>query len=141
MYMDLTNIIQDQCQAWCFMAIIKYVIQEKQSCSKHIKGYYDGGQLRDFIYVKDLCTIVMFFIEHEEINGLFNVGTGKARSFCDLAKTIFKSMNANENIEYIDMPNHLQSQYQYYTQAEIKKSESMAITSRFIPQKAGQKIV
>ena len=75
----------------------------------------------------------MFFIEHEEINGLFNVGTGKARSFCDLAKTIFKSMNANENIEYIDMPNHLQSQYQYYTQAEIKKSESMAITSRFIP--------
>ena len=81
--------------------------------------YTDGEQLRDFIYVKDAVEMTLFFYDHPQISGLFNIGTGKARSWNDLVKAVFAAMNKNPNIEYIEMPESLRDQYQYFTEADI----------------------
>jgi len=83
--------------------------------------YADGQQLRDFIYVKDAIDMTLFFLDNPKIAGLFNIGTGKARSWNDLVKAVFAAMGKKPNIEYIDMPQSLRSQYQYYTCAEMTK--------------------
>lgn len=84
-------------------------------------NYKDGEQLRDFIYVKDAVEVTLFFLENPHIKGIFNVGTGKARSFKDLVLAIFSTLKLLPNIEYIEMPEHLRNQYQYFTQADITK--------------------
>jgi len=83
--------------------------------------YQDGEQLRDFIYVKDAVEVTLFFLKNPQIKGIFNVGTGKARSFKDLVLAIFSALNIPPNIEYIEMPEYLKKQYQYFTQADITK--------------------
>lgn len=83
--------------------------------------YEDGGQLRDFIYVKDAVEVTLFFLDKPEINGIFNVGTGKVRSFKDLVLAVFHALNLPPKIEYIEMPEPLQKQYQYFTQADLTK--------------------
>ena len=100
-------------------------------------NYKDGEQLRDFVYVKDICAVVQYMIEHKEINGLFNLGTGIARSFNDLAKATFKAMNLEPNIEYIDMPDGLKEKYQYYTKAEIGKLRSVGYNKDFYSLEEG----
>ncbi len=87
----------------------------------HNPNYKDGGQLRDFIYVKDICKVISFLIDNPSISGLFNLGTGKARSFEDLARATFVAMGKEPNIEYIDMPQHLREKYQYFTEAKMDK--------------------
>lgn len=81
--------------------------------------YEDGGQLRDFIYVKDICSVIVWMLEHPTISGLFNVGTGKAQSFRELAEATFHALNMEPNIKYIEMPEKLRGKYQYYTQADM----------------------
>lgn len=93
--------------------------------------YADGGQLRDFVYVKDICKVVRFMMENPQISGLFNLGTGIARSFYDLAVATFKAMGVEPNIEFIDMPEGLRDKYQYYTQANMKKLRSEGYMSTF----------
>lgn len=83
--------------------------------------YADGGQLRDFVYVKDVCRVIMFFLDNPSISGLYNVGTGRAQSFAELAEAVFEALGMKPNIKYIDMPEHLISKYQYYTQATLEK--------------------
>lgn len=83
--------------------------------------YADGEQLRDFVYVKDVCDVIMWFMDHPDISGLFNVGTGKAQSFRELAEATFNALDMKPNIRYIDMPDQLREKYQYYTQAEMRK--------------------
>ncbi len=83
--------------------------------------YEDGGQLRDFIYVKDAVEVTLFFLDYPEINGIFNVGTGKARSFKDLVTAVFHALGLSPEIEYIDMPENLRKQYQYFTEADLTK--------------------
>lgn len=85
------------------------------------EGFEDGGQLRDFIYVKDICKVISYLMDHPSVNGLYNLGTGKARSFRDLAVATFKAMGIKENIEYIEMPEYLKGKYQYYTEAKMDK--------------------
>ena len=85
------------------------------------EGYKDGEQLRDFVYVKDICKVVSFMMDHPDVSGLFNLGTGKARSFYDLAAATFRAMGKEPNIEFIEMPETLRGKYQYYTQAEMSK--------------------
>jgi ADP-L-glycero-D-manno-heptose 6-epimerase len=97
----------------------------------HNPHYADGGQLRDFVYVKDVCNVIKFFIENPGKNGLFNVGTGKAESFEKLGKSIFKALNIPINIEYIDMPEHLRAKYQYFTEANIDKLRSIGYSEPF----------
>ncbi|MCE1188408.1 MAG: ADP-glyceromanno-heptose 6-epimerase [Ignavibacteria bacterium] len=83
--------------------------------------YKDGEQKRDFIYVKDAVDMTLFFLQHPEKNGLYNVGTGTSRTWNDLANAIFTAMGKKPVIEYIDMPEYLRSKYQYYTEANISK--------------------
>ncbi len=85
------------------------------------EGCGDGMQSRDFIYVKDICRVIRFMIEHPHINGLFNLGTGKARTFYDLAAAVFSAMGMEPNIKYVEMPAELRDKYQYYTRADMKK--------------------
>jgi ADP-L-glycero-D-manno-heptose 6-epimerase len=87
----------------------------------HRPEYADGGQLRDFIYVKDVCKVVLFFLQHSEVSGLFNVGTGRAASFKELAGSVFEALNLTPQIDYVDMPENLRDKYQYFTQAKIEK--------------------
>jgi len=81
--------------------------------------YADGEQSRDFIYVKDAVDMTLFFYENPQINGLFNIGSGKARTWNDLVKAVFAAMERKPNIEYIEMPEPIRNQYQYYTCADI----------------------
>lgn len=83
--------------------------------------FADGWQMRDFIYVKDAVEITIFLYEKKDASGIYNVGTGKARSFYDLAMSIFKALGKEPNIEFIDMPLQIRDKYQYLTQADITK--------------------
>lgn len=83
--------------------------------------YKDGEQRRDFIYVKDAVAIVLFFLDHPEINGIYNAGTGEARTWNDLARSLFAAVGKPVHIEYIEMPEILKSRYQYFTQADMTK--------------------
>lgn len=86
----------------------------------YLPEYEDGGQRRDFVYVKDCVEVVWWLLEHPGTNGVFNIGTGVDRSWNDLAAALFKAMGKKINIEYIDMPKALKDRYQYYTRAEMK---------------------
>ena len=87
----------------------------------HRPDYKDGQQFRDFIYIKDAVDMTLFFMDNPQISGLFNIGTGKARNWNDLVKAVFTAMDKTPNIEYIDMPESIRNQYQYFTQAETTK--------------------
>ncbi|GAB4171184.1 MAG: ADP-glyceromanno-heptose 6-epimerase [Calditrichia bacterium] len=86
------------------------------------KEYADGEQKRDFVYVKDAVKMTAFFyLEKPDIGGIYNIGTGRAHSWNELAEAVFAGMDMPANIEYIEMPEHLKQKYQYFTQAELKK--------------------
>ena len=93
--------------------------------------YADGEQVRDFIYVKDAVAVTLFFMENPETEGLFNCGTGKARSWNDLAKSVFAALNKKPNIKYIEMPDHLKGQYQYHTVAVMQKLKAAGYSKPF----------
>ena len=88
------------------------------------KAYKDGEQKRDFIYVKDAVNITLHFLGHPDKCGLFNVGSGKARTWNDLVAALFNAMNKPVNIEYINLPDHLADKYQYFTEANTNKIKS-----------------
>jgi len=89
------------------------------------------------VYVKDLCKVMMFMMRHPEINGLFNLGTGKARSFYDLCKNTFLAMGISENIKYVEMPETLRAKYQYFTEANMEKLRSVGYTEPFYTLEEG----
>ncbi len=92
--------------------------------------YKDGEQVRDFIYVKDAVAMTLFFIENRRSSGIFNVGTGEAQSWNRLAKAVFKALDRPVNIEYVEMPESIKDQYQYYTKAEMDKMRKAGYTSK-----------
>lgn len=85
----------------------------------HDPAYPDGGQARDFVWVGDCVDIMLWLYDNPQVNGLFNVGTGTARTFADLARACFAAMGADESIEYFDTPAHIRRHYQYHTQAAM----------------------
>ena len=87
----------------------------------HNPKYKDGEQLRDFVYIKDAVDMTLFFLEHKDKNGIYNIGAGKARTWNDLAKAIFNALNKPLNIEYFDPPKQLEEKYQYFTEANLDK--------------------
>jgi len=92
-------------------------------------NYKDGEQMRDFVYVKDAVELTLFFLEHKDKNGLYNVGSGKARTWNDLVAALFNAVGKPIAIEYVDLPAHLAEKYQYFTEAnldKIKKAGSSA---------------
>lgn len=95
--------------------------------------YEDGKQMRDFVYVKDAVAMTLHFLDHRNIGGLFNCGTGKARSWNDLAKAVFSTMNQPSKIEYVEMPVAIQGRYQYFTQANMAKLRKAGYSEAFTP--------
>jgi ADP-L-glycero-D-manno-heptose 6-epimerase len=85
------------------------------------KDYADGEQVRDFIYVKDCVDVMWWISTHSEVKGLFNLGTGRARSWNDLARSLFSAMGCPSQIDYIDMPESLREKYQYFTRASMER--------------------
>lgn len=85
------------------------------------KEYADGGQMRDFVYVKDCARVLAELLEQPGVNGVFNLGSGRARSWNDLANAVFKAMGREPNIEYVEMPEILRGKYQYYTEAGMER--------------------
>ena len=93
--------------------------------------YEDGEQKRDFIYVKDAVDVVLYFFDHKDINGIFNVGTGVARSWNDIAGALFSAVGKEPCIEYIEMPGYLKDKYQYFTQANMDKLRNAGYSKDF----------
>ena len=97
----------------------------------HLAGYEDGMQLRDFVYVKDAATAVVHFVNNLCESGIYNVGTGRARAFKDLASAVMTSMGKTPNITYIEMPEDLRGKYQYFTEAKMLKLADAGYTEKF----------
>ncbi len=94
----------------------------------HNPAYEDGGQLRDFVYVKDCAAIIAWLLDTPSVSGLFNVGTGEARSFRDLATAVFAALNRTPDISYIDTPVAIRDKYQYFTQANMQRLRAAGYT-------------
>jgi len=99
--------------------------------------YKDGEQKRDFIYIKDCLDVMWYFLDNPEHNGIFNIGSAKARSWNDLASAVFSALGAEKSIKYIDMPDHLKDQYQYFTEATIDKLKETGCPCDFMSLEDG----
>ena len=101
----------------------KTVVDEgKISLFKSYKPEFDDGeQKRDFVYVKDVVEVILYFMENKKVNGIYNVGTGQARSWNDLANALFAAVGKEPVINYIEMPEILKDKYQYFTEADMSK--------------------
>jgi ADP-L-glycero-D-manno-heptose 6-epimerase len=87
----------------------------------HRDDYTDGGQMRDFVYVKDVVEVCNFLMHNRKNSGLYNLGSGTARPFLDLAKGVFKALGKDENIGFVDTPADIRDKYQYFTEANMTK--------------------
>ncbi|MDL2285207.1 ADP-glyceromanno-heptose 6-epimerase [Desulfovibrio sp. OttesenSCG-928-F07] len=94
--------------------------------------YADGGQVRDFVYLKDCAEVLDSLLQSPDANGIFNLGTGQARSWNDLANAVFKAMNLEPKIEYIDMPDILRGKYQYFTEAKMERLKNALKGERYV---------
>lgn len=97
----------------------------------HKDGYADGAQLRDFVYVKDCTTTMLWFMDNPGASGIYNLGTGQARSFVDLMQAIGKALNKPVNIEFVDMPESIRPNYQYFTEARMEKLRATGMAKAF----------
>lgn len=117
-------------------------INEKGSLNlfrSHRPDYGDGEQMRDFIYVKDLIDVCIFFMEHRKNSGIYNLGTGIARTFNDLGKSTFAAMGKEAVINYIDTPIDIRDKYQYFTEANMSKLRQIGFTQPFHTLEEGVK--
>lgn len=105
--------------------------------ASHNPDYKDGEQLRDFVYVKDVCKVCIYLLEKRPENGIYNLGTGIARSFKDLAIATFNAMNQKENISFIPTPEDIRDKYQYFTRAEMDKLVSGGYSEKFYTLEEG----
>lgn len=99
--------------------------------------YKDGEQKRDFVYVKDAVDMAVYFYENKETFGLFNVGTGTARTWNDLVTSVFNAMGKPVNIEYIEMPEYLKKKYQYFTEASMESVKKIGFNKSFTSLEKG----
>ena len=97
----------------------------------HRPDIKDGEQKRDFIHVDDITEVMLFFMENQNKPGIYNVGTGKARSYLDLTRAVFDSMNMNPEIHFIDTPAEIRNRYQYFTEAKIQKLREIGYSKPF----------
>lgn len=97
----------------------------------HRPDYTDGGQMRDFVYVKDVVDVCIFLMHHRKNSAIYNLGSGKARTFLDLAKATFRSMGVDENISFVDTPEDIREKYQYFTEANMQKLINIGYTQPF----------
>jgi ADP-L-glycero-D-manno-heptose 6-epimerase len=102
-----------------------------QLFKSHREGIADGDQRRDFIYIDDVVRVMMWLLATPQVSGLFNVGTGKARSFKDLIVSAYAALGTRPNIQYIDMPEQIRGSYQYFTQSEVDRLQSAGYNGGF----------
>jgi len=103
----------------------------------HKEGFKDGEQKRDFIYVKDVIDVIYFLMHHRRDSGIYNLGTGNARTFIDLTNATFNAMGVKPNISFIDTPEDIREKYQYYTEANMTKLRSVGYTNEFYSLEEG----
>lgn len=120
------------------MASVVYHAYNQISANKKIKlfqshnpNYKDGEQMRDFIYVKDLLEVCIFLMHHRRNSGIYNLGSGKARTFLDLANATFSALNLPSDIDFIPTPEDIRDKYQYFTQANMSKIRSIGFNRPF----------
>lgn len=106
----------------------------------HNPAYQDGGQLRDFVWVGDVVNVMLWLLDHPKTNGLFNLGSGKARSFADLATAVYKAAGKPPMLSYRDMPEELRARYQYFTEADINKLRGAGYTAPFTELEEGVRL-
>jgi ADP-L-glycero-D-manno-heptose 6-epimerase len=105
----------------------------------HKEDYKDGMQLRDFVYVKDVVDVCYFLLHNRGHSGLYNLGTGKAESFKELAESTFRALDLEPNIEFIDTPEDIRDKYQYFTEANIQKLRKAGYKETFYSLEEGIK--
>jgi len=103
----------------------------------HRPDYKDGEQARDFIYVNDIVDVCIWLYENKPESGIYNVGTGKARTFNDLVNAVFKSLGTIQNISYIDIPKKIRDKYQYFTEAKMRKLRMAGYNKKFYELEEG----
>lgn len=103
----------------------------------HRPDFKDGQQLRDFVYVKDVAEVIGFLMEKRPVSGIFNLGTGKARSFYDLAVGVFHALGLEPKISYTDIPEDIRDKYQYFTEADMRGLQKAGYTRAFTPLESG----
>lgn len=103
----------------------------------HRPDYADGEQNRDFVYVRDAVKVTLFFLDHQDVSGLFNCGTGEARTWLDLARGLFQAMDLDPRIRFVDMPESIRDKYQYHTQADVSKLRAAGYKGHFTPLEDG----
>ena len=103
----------------------------------HHSDYKDGEQMRDFVYVKDVAEVCLFLMHHRKNSGIYNLGSGKARTFLDLVKAVFKTLGQPEHIEFIDTPADIRDKYQYFTEAKMEKLKGIGYGNEFTPLEIG----
>jgi ADP-L-glycero-D-manno-heptose 6-epimerase len=103
----------------------------------HRPEFRDGEQTRDFVYVGDAVAATLFFYDHPDVSGLFNCGTGAARTWIDVAKALFAAAGVPSSIEFIDMPEAIREKYQYHTQADVAKLREAGYTRPFVSIEEG----
>lgn len=97
----------------------------------HNPDYKDGEQIRDFIYVKDVVDVILFLMQERKHSGIYNLGTGKARTFLDLVRATFSAMDLDANISFVPTPEDIRDKYQYFTEADMTKLRSIGYTKNF----------
>ncbi len=122
--------------------VLKTYIQIKRGIETSLfksykKIYEDGEQKRDFVYIKDCIEILLWFYNNQTINGIFNIGTGNSYTFNNLVNNVYKCLNKNINVRYIDMPENIKSQYQYETKANLDKLRSVGYREKLYSLKEG----
>ncbi len=103
----------------------------------HNPAYRDGEQMRDFVYVMDVCKVCLFLMQHRKDNGIYNLGSGKARTFKDLVLAVFKALGKNPNIDYIPTPEDIRDKYQYFTEANMGKLRAIGYKEPFTELEMG----
>ena len=103
----------------------------------HRNDYADGGQLRDFVHVDDAVDLVLWLFEQEQVAGIYNCGTGKARSFADLAEATFRAVDREPAIDYVDMPEAIRPNYQYFTEADMSRVRALGYGRPFVTLEDG----
>jgi ADP-L-glycero-D-manno-heptose 6-epimerase len=95
----------------------------------HRADVSDGGQKRDFVYVRDCVDMMLWLHDHPEVSGLFNVGSGAARSFADLATAVFRALGQEPRLDFVDTPVEIRDKYQYFTEARLERLRAAGYTS------------
>lgn len=105
----------------------------------HHPAFKDGEQMRDFVYVKDVAEVCMFLMHHRKNSGIYNLGSGKARTFADLTKAAFDALGKKEDIEFVDTPADIRDKYQYFTEANMEKIKKIGYSTSFTSLEDGVK--